>query len=50
MCIKNCSCKKRIVGKLELRWECEILNTTKNSLDDKKVTCEKIIALFRQFR
>ena len=34
--IKNCSCKKRLFGKLELVCDDEILNTTETSLDDKK--------------
>ena len=34
--IKNCSCKKRFFGKLELVCDDEILNTTETSLDDKK--------------
>ena len=47
---KNCSCEKRLFGKLVLTCEVEILNTTETSLDDKKVTSEKTpkktIALF----
>ena len=39
--IKNWSCEKRLIGKLVLAWEDEILNTTKVSLDGKKVTCKK---------
>ena len=39
--IKNCSCEKRLIGKLVLGCEDEILNTTETSPDDKKVTCEK---------
>ena len=39
--IKNWSCEKRLVGKVVLAWEDEILNTTKVSLDGKKVTCKK---------
>ena len=39
--IKNCSCEKRLIGKLVLACEDEILNTTEDSLDNKKVTCEK---------
>ena len=39
--IKNCSCKKRLIGKLVLACEDKILNTTKSLLDDKKITCEK---------
>ena len=37
--IENYSCKKRLLGKLVLVSEDEILNTTETSLDDKK--CEK---------
>ena len=36
--ITNCSCKKRLFGKLVLKREDEILNTTETSLVDKKVT------------
>ena len=32
--IKNCSCEKRLIGKLLLACEDEILNTTEASLDD----------------
>ena len=39
--IKNCLCKKLLIGKLVLECEDEILNTTEISLDDKKVTCEE---------
>ena len=39
--IKNFSCKKCLVAKLILACEDEILNTIGNSLDSKKVTCEK---------
>ena len=38
---KNCSCEKRLVGKLVLAYEDEILNITETSLDDKKGTWEK---------
>ena len=38
---KYCSCEKRLIGKLVLECEDEILNTTESSLDDKKVTCAK---------
>ena len=34
--IKNCSCEKRLIGKLVLACEGEISNTTETSLDDKK--------------
>ena len=33
---KNCSCEKRLIGKLVLACEGEISNTTETSLDDKK--------------
>ena len=39
--IKNCSCEKRLIDKLVLEFEDEILNTTENLLDDKKVACAK---------
>ena len=39
--IKSCSCEKRLIGKLILEREGEILNATENSLDDKKVICKK---------
>ena len=38
---RYCSCWKRLIGKLVLVCEDEILNTTKTSLDDKEVICEK---------
>ena len=40
---------KYLIGKLELVFENEILNTTENSLDDKKVICKKVIVLFTWF-
>ena len=43
--IKNCLWEKRLIRKLVLEKEDEILNTTETSLDDKKVTCEKINCL-----
>ena len=36
---KNCSCKERLIGKLVLDCEDELLNTTETLLDDKKVIC-----------
>ena len=39
--IKNCSCQNYLFGKLVLRYEDEILNTTETLLYNKKVTCEK---------
>ena len=40
---------KYLIRKLELAFENEILNTTENSLDDKKVICKKVIVLFTWF-
>ena len=34
--IKKFSCKKRLINKLVLKCEAEILNRTENSFDDKK--------------
>ena len=34
--IKNCSCKKRLIGKLVLECEDKVLNTTEPLLNDKK--------------
>ena len=45
--MKNCSGDKRIIGKLVLEYEDEILNTT--LLDNKKVTRKKIAFLFTRF-
>ena len=42
--IKNWSCAKRLIGKLVLEFEYEILNTTEAF--DKKVTCEKSNYMF----
>ena len=39
--IKNCSCKKCLIGKLVLECKKEILNTIETSLDDEKEACEK---------
>ena len=46
MCDSNCNeackfCEKRLIGKLVLECECEILNTTETLLNDKKVACPK---------
>ena len=41
--------KKDLFGKLTLTCEDEILNKTKTSLDGKKVTCKKAVALFTIF-
>ena len=38
---KRCSREKRLIGKLLLACEDEILNTTETSFDAKHVTCEK---------
>ena len=43
----NCSCKKRLVDKLVLACEDEILNTTENLLNEKKVTSEKNICFIQ---
>ena len=39
--IKNCSCEKRLVGKLVLECEDEILNTTETLFNDNKVASAK---------
>ena len=39
--IENCSCEKRLIGKLVLGCEDKILNTTKTSPYNKRVICEK---------
>ena len=45
--IKNCACKDCVIVKLILTCDDEILDRTKNTSSvDKKVTYEKIIALF----
>ena len=41
--IKNCSCEKRLFGKLELAWEDEILNKSENS--QKKIVFIHTISL-----
>ena len=41
--------KKDLFGKLALTCKDEILNNTKTSLEGKKVTCKKVIALFTIF-
>ena len=43
--MKNCSCKKRLIVKLVLEYEDEILNATKTSLDDTKETRDEINCL-----
>ena len=47
--IKNCSCEKRLIGKLVLECEDEILNTTETSLDEKKEICKKAMFSFTRF-
>ena len=42
--IKNC-----LIDKVVLACEDEILNITEASIDDKKVTCKKVIAIFTLF-
>ena len=41
--LKVYSCEKRLIGKLILECEDEILNATENSLDDEIVTCKKCL-------
>ena len=43
--IKKCSCEKSLIDKLVEVCEDEILNATEASLDDRKVTREKINCL-----
>ena len=38
---KNCSCEKRLICKLVLACEDEMLNMTETSPDDKNVICKK---------
>ena len=45
----NCKCRERLIDSLILECEDEVLNTAKVWFDDKKTTCEKIIALFPLF-
>ena len=42
---RNLLCEKRLIGKVLLACEDEMVNTTEASLDNKRVTCEKIIVL-----
>ena len=44
--IKNCSCEKRLIGKLVLECQDEMLNTTETSHDDKNVACSRNNCLF----
>lgn len=46
---KNCSCKKHLFDESVFACEDEILNTTKSSTVDEKVTYEEVIALFTPF-
>ena len=46
---KNCSHENPLISKLVLEFEYEVLNTMKPLLIIKKVTCEKVIALFTRF-
>ena len=39
--MKNCSCEKRLIVKLVLECENEMLNRTYTSVDDNKEACEK---------
>ena len=39
--IKNCSCEKRLIRKLMLEYEDEILNTSETLLNDKNITRKK---------
>ena len=41
--------KKCLIGKLVLACKYVILNTAETSLDDKQITCEKVIPLYTQF-
>ena len=45
---KNYSCEKRLVGKLVLECEDEILNTTETLLNEK-IACPEVIASFILF-
>ena len=38
---KNCSFEKRLIGKLLLKCEDEMLNTSETWLNNKKKPCEK---------
>ena len=47
---KNCSCEKRLIGKLVLECEDEVLNTTETSLNDKKGSmCKKLLSYSEYF-
>ena len=39
--IKKCSCRKRLIGKLVLKCEDEILNATETLFNNKHVACAK---------
>ena len=47
--LENCLCRERLISKLVLEGQNEILNTTETSPDDKKVICNKMIFLFTRF-
>ena len=47
--LDNCSCEKRLFAKIVLACEDQKLNTTEASLEDKKVTCAKIVSSFTLF-
>ena len=48
--LKIAHVKKRLIGKLVIEYKNEILITTDTALDDKKVTCKKIVVLFSEFQ
>ena len=48
--LKIAHVKKRLIGKLVIEYKNEILITTDTALDDKKVTCKKIVVLFTEFQ
>ena len=47
--IKNCPCEKRLIRKLMLECEDEILNTSETLLDDKNITRKKSNCLIHTF-
>ena len=48
--LKIAHVKKRLIGKLVIEYKNEILITSNTALDDKKVTCKKIVVLFTEFQ
>ena len=46
---KNCFCEKRLIGKLVLEYEDEILNTTETYFMIKKLYMQKVVALLILF-